>query len=109
MFARHDIAKLVGTAIAVAAVGLTAAGSAAADPTDDAFLRKVSADGVEFANPPEIIQKAEVVCAALSDGSSPARKHPTLDSSALTPREAALFMADAVQAYCPSYADLLSR
>ena len=93
MFARHDIAaKLVGTAIAVAAVGLTAPGSA---------------DGVGFANPPELIDKAEVVCAAFSGGLSPARMHPTLDDSAMTPRQAALFMADAVQAYCPNYADLL--
>jgi uncharacterized protein DUF732 len=109
MFARHDIAKLVGTAIAVAAVGLTAPGSAAADPTDDAFLRNVTADGVNFANPPEVIQKAQMVCAAFSGGLSPARTHPTLDDSAMTQRQAALFMADAVQAYCPRYADLLSR
>jgi hypothetical protein len=109
MFARHDIAKLVGTAIAVAAVGLTAPGSAAADPTDDAFLSKVTADGVNFANPPELIQKARVVCAAFSGGLSPARMHPTLDDSAMTPRQAAVFMADSVQAYCPRYTDLLSR
>src|ERR1700739_1764318 len=109
MSTRHDIAKLVGTVIAVAAVGLTAPASAAADPIDDAFLRKVTADGVNFANPPEVIQKAQVVCAAFSGGLSLATLHPTLDDGAMTQRQAALFMADAVQAYCPRYTDLLSR
>ena len=40
MFARHDIAKLVATTIAVAALGLVTPGSAAADATDEAFLKK---------------------------------------------------------------------
>jgi hypothetical protein len=109
MFARHHIAKLAGTAIAVATVGLAAPGTAAADPTDDAFLRNVTADGVNFANPPEVIQKAQVVCAAYSGGLSLARMYPTLGDSAMTHGQAALFMADAVQAYCPKYTDLLSR
>jgi hypothetical protein len=29
----------------------------------------------------------------------------TLDHSAFSPRQAAIFMADAVQAYCPGYAN----
>ena len=45
-FARHDIAKLVGTAIAVAALGLTIPGSAAADDPYDALLHKIAADGI---------------------------------------------------------------
>ena len=49
MFARHDVPKLFGAAIvAVAALGLVTPGSAAADATDDAFLKKLFDDAVEF-------------------------------------------------------------
>ncbi len=40
MFARHDVPKLFGAAIAVAALGLVTPGSAVADATDDAFFEK---------------------------------------------------------------------
>jgi Protein of unknown function (DUF732) len=109
MFARHDIAKLVGTAIAVAAVGMTAPGSAAADPTDDAFIHRVNADAVSNGNRSDMIQRAQEVCSAFTDGISVARLTTDLDSSAMTPRMIALFMNDAVQSYCPRYSGLLSR
>lgn len=107
MFARQDFAKLVGTATAVAALGLTTPGSAAADATDDAFLRKVLADGVNFGGSPAVIQRARVVCEAFGAGMSPASVHAKIQAaSAFAPRQTAVFMADAVQAYCPGYADL---
>jgi Protein of unknown function (DUF732) len=106
MFARHDIAKLVGTTIAVAALGLATPGSAAADATDEAFLRKLFDDGVNFSQPEIIIQRARTVCEAFVSGKSPANAHELLlNRSAFSPRQAAIFMADAVQAYCPKYAD----
>ena len=106
MFACHDIAKLVGTAIAVAALGLVTPGSAVADATDDAFLKKLLADGVNFSQPELTIQRARTVCEAFASGKSPADVHKlTLNDSAFAPRQAAVFMADAVQAYCPRYSD----
>jgi hypothetical protein len=107
MVVRHDIIKLVGIAIAVAALGLTAPGNAAADANDDAFSRKLFADGVDFASHEFAIKRARVVCEAFGAGMSPAGVHETiLTGSAFSPRQAAVFMADAVQFYCPSYADL---
>ncbi len=106
MFASHDIAKLFGAAIAVAALGLVTPGSAAADATDDAFLKKLFADGVNFSQPEQTIPRARTVCEAFASGKSPANVHElTLDHSAFSPRQAAIFIADAVQAYCPGYAD----
>ena len=106
MFARHDIAKLVGTAIAVAALGLVTPGNAVADATDDAFLTKVFADAVNFSQPEVTIQRARTVCEAFASGKSPASIHELiLNHSAFSPGQAAIFMADAVQAYCPRYAD----
>ena len=106
MLARHHIAKLFGTAIAVAALGLVTPGSAAADATDDAFLKKLFDDAVNFSGPETNIQRARTVCEAFASGKSPANVHElTLNQSAFSPRQAAVFMADAVQAYCPRYAD----
>ena len=111
MFARHDVAKLVGTAVAAAALGLTTAGNIAADSTDDAFLRRLFADGIMFSDQVAVIARAHMVCAEFSAGGSSASVYAAmLDySEAMTPRQTALFMADAVQAYCPRYADLLAN
>ncbi len=105
MFARHDIAKLVGTGIAVAALSLTTPGSAAADATDDAFLHKLFDDAVNFSGAendyPEGPDGLRGIC--LRHVASE-RSRETLNHSAFSPRQAAIFMADAVQAYCPRYA-----
>jgi hypothetical protein len=106
MFARHDVAKLFGAAIAVAALGLVTPGIADADATDDAFLKKLFADAVNFSQPEQDIPRARTVCEAFASGKSPANVHELLlDHSAFSPRQAAIFMADAVQAYCPGYAN----
>ena len=106
MFARHHIGKLLGAVTAVAALSLITPASAAADATDDAFLKKLFADGVNFSQPEQIVKRARMVCEAFASGKSPAEIHElTLNESAFAPRQAAVFMADAVQAYCPGYAD----
>ena len=106
MFARHHIGKVFGAVIAVAALGLVTPGSAVADATDDAFLKKLFEEGVNFSQPDLIIQRARTVCEAFASGMSPANVHElTLDHSAFSSRQAAIFMADAVQAYCPRYAE----
>lgn len=105
MFARYHIAKLFGAAIAVTALGLVTPGSAAADATDDAFLKKLFADGINFSQPEQIMKRARTVCEAFASGKSPANVHElTRNQSAFSPRQTAVFMADAVQAYCPRYA-----
>ena len=106
MSVRHDIAKLVGTAITAAtALSLTIPGTAAADANDDAFFRKLFADGLYFGPQQAIIDRAHIVCQAFSAGTSLA-SIPQL-SEAMNPRQTALFVADAVQFYCPQYAELV--
>jgi len=104
-FARHDVAKLVGTAIAVAAVGLTNPGSVAAEDPYDAFVHKVAADGLGDRGGDILL--GQEVCAAFTGGMSPARVQATMldHDSSRTPRQTALFIADAVQVLCPRYAD----
>jgi len=109
--ARKDIATVVGTAMAVAAMVLTTPDSAAADATDDAFSRKLFADAIDFGPHEVVVKKARIVCDAFGAGMSPAQVHETLlhgsrsvPGSGFSPRQAAIFMADAVQFYCPEYA-----
>jgi hypothetical protein len=111
MFACKEIATVVGTAMAVAALVFIAPGSAAADATDDAFSHKLFADALNFAAQPDQVKRARVVCESFDAGMSPAEVHETILSgsrsrqgSAFSPRQAAIFMADAVQFYCPGYA-----
>jgi Protein of unknown function (DUF732) len=107
MVARHNITKLVGTAIAVAALGVTTPGTAAAYTTTDlAFLHRLFADGVNFGQTDDILQRARSVCDGFGAGDSPAEVHAAvLTNSEFTARQAAVFMADAVQFYCPGYSD----
>ena len=116
MFARKEIAKVVGTAVAVASLVLTAPGSAAADATDDAFSHRLFADAVDFGQQNLAIKRAREVCDGFAAGMSPAEVHETIlngstsgEGSAFSPRQAAVFMADAVQFYCPGYAGLFVR
>jgi hypothetical protein len=109
--ARKDIATVAGTAMAVTAMVLNTPGSAAADATDDAFSHKLFADAVDFAPHEVSVKKARMVCDAFDAGMSPAQVHETLlhgsrslPGSGFSPRQGAIFMADAVQFYCPGYA-----
>ncbi len=105
MFARHDIARLVGATTAIAALSLATPATAAADETDQAFMRKLFVDGVNFATPDRAIKRAREVCDLFGQGLSPAGVHAKiLADSAFSPRQTAVFMADAVQSYCPGYA-----
>lgn len=105
MSARHIITKLVGAAIAVAAVGLGTPGIAAADTHEDlAFLSKLYADAVDFSQADLVIQRARTICDRFAAGDSPVKVHEAvMTKSAFSPRQAAIFMADAVQAYCPQF------
>ena len=106
MVAWHNITKLVGTAIAVAALGVTTPGTAAAYTTADfAFLRKVFADGVNFGEPDDIIQRARWSATRLAPAIADGRSRGVLSNSAFAPRQAAVFMADA-PVLLPRYAEL---
>ena len=108
-FAYHDTAKFLGIAVAVASLGMTFPASAAADATDDAFMHKLFADALDFAPPELAVPRARVVCDAFRANMSPEKVHSKiLNTSAFTATQAAVFMADAVSAYCPSYAGLFT-
>ncbi|UUO03360.1 DUF732 domain-containing protein [Mycolicibacterium novocastrense] len=105
------IIKCVGTAIALVSLGVTIPGHAAADATDDAFSRKLFDDGINFGGRSVRSIGAKETCAHFDAGMSPAEVHDAIlngtlqhEGSAFSPRQTAIFIADAVQFYCPEYA-----
>lgn len=113
MIVHHNICKLIGTAVAAIALSLTAPGHAAADAHDDAFSQKLFDDAINFAGQQLAVKRARETCAAFDAGMSPAEVHEAVmsgtahsEGSAYSPEQAAIFMADAVQFYCPGYANL---
>ncbi|ULE31799.1 DUF732 domain-containing protein [Mycobacterium sp. IDR2000157661] len=112
MIVRRTI-KLVGVATAVVALGINLPGQAAADERDDAFSQKLFDDAINFAGQQLAVKRAAETCAAFDAGMSPAEVHDAVmngtahsEGSAFSPQQAAIFMADAVQFYCPGYANL---
>jgi Protein of unknown function (DUF732) len=104
MFTCNHISGLVGTAILLAAVGLAA--PAAADDTVDAFIFKLADDGVDFSSTNDVLTRAYQVCGQFAEGMSPDGINAAMvETSNFTARQSALFMADAVQAFCPRYAN----
>lgn len=109
-FASHHVAGLLGVATTVAALGLAAPGTASADATDDAFMHKLFADGINFAVPEQAVPRAQKVCELFGKGMSPASVHAKIMAdSAFSSRQTGIFMADAVQSYCPAYAGQFIR
>ena len=113
MIVHQNVAKSVGIATAVITLGLAVPGLAAADAHDDAFSHKLFADGINFAGQDLAVKRARETCEAFDAGMSPAEVHDVImsgtaysEGSAFSPRQAAIFMADAVQFYCPGYASL---
>jgi hypothetical protein len=110
MLARFEITKLVGAAAAVTALALALPSTAVADTADDAFMYKLFADGVAFAPKEKAITRARVVCGLFDGGaSSQSVLARVVADSAFSSRQAAIFMADAVQYYCPNHAGLFMR
>ena len=111
MFARHDITKLVSVAIAIAALGLATPGAAAADDaTDNAFMYRLFAEGIDFAPKAKAVERAQSICEFFGQGMSSAEVYQKIfQGSAFSQRQTAMFMAEAVQTYCPQYADQFIR
>jgi Protein of unknown function (DUF732) len=110
-FARRDVTKLAGVAVATAALALAAPGTAAADEaTDNAFMSKLFAQGIDFAPKAKAVERAQSVCEFFGEGVSSAEVYVKIfQGSAFSERQTAIFMADAVSTYCPQYANQFIR
>jgi hypothetical protein len=106
------ITTVATTAIGAAAIGLAAfagAGTAAASTPDDTFLAQMKGLGVTFNSPQEAVREGHVVCTKLAAGKTGLDVfHEVLSQTHLTARQAAHFVIDATDAYCPELAGQLT-
>jgi len=98
------ITAAVTTAIGAAAVGLAVAtaGAAGASTTDDSFIDQMTSVGITFTSPQEAVKEGHQVCRELASGKTGTDvASEVLSQTDLTTKQAAYFVVDATQAYCP--------
>jgi hypothetical protein len=114
MFLNHRfvVASAFGLVVGGAALGVTAlatSGTAEASTTDDAFIAQMKAMGVTFSSPQIAVKDAHQVCKELAAGESGTDVAAQVVSQTdLSPKQAAFFVVDATNAYCPQYAPELA-
>lgn len=105
------ITAAVTTALGAAAAGLAlaTAGAAGASTTDDAFITEMRGLGVTFTSPQEAIKEGHQVCRELAAGKTGTDvATEVLSQTNLTSKQAAYFVVDAAQAYCPQLSSRLT-
>ena len=111
MFTNHRITTLAATAILTTGLGLGAfvsAATAAAAPVDDQFVSDISSAGIPYDSPAAAITSAHSVCDSLSAGQSLMELGRQIhNTTPWTPKQAAVFVVDSVNAYCPENHDKL--
>ena len=104
MFA-HRITTIAATAIGAAAVGLAVfagAGTAAAITPDEAFITQMKSLGVTFDSPQEGVREGHQVCKELAAGKTGTDvAKEILTQTDLTTKQAASFVVNATNVYCP--------
>ena len=105
------ITAAVTTAIGAAAVGLAVAtaGAAGASTVDDAFITEMRGLGVTFTSPQEAVKEGHQVCRELAAGKTGTDvATEVLSQTNLTTKQAAYFVVDATEAYCPQLSSQLT-
>lgn len=103
-------ALAAGFVPAVVLLGLvTAAPTAHADATDDAFIAALRNHGIEHESAKSAIAAGHLVCHQLDMGKTQEQiATDVMNSSGIDGDDAGFFVAIAERAYCPQYADVPS-
>ena len=111
MFTNHRITTFATAAILTTGMGLGAlvsAATAAAAPADDKFVSEISSAGIPYDSPAAAITSAHSVCDTLSAGQSLMELGRQIhNTTPWTPKQAATFVVDSVNTYCPENHDKL--
>jgi hypothetical protein len=104
------ITAAVTTAVGAAAgLALATAGAAGASTADDAFITEMRGLGVTFTSPQEAIKQGHQVCRELAAGKTGTDvATEVLSQTNLTSKQAAYFVVDAAEAYCPQLSSRLT-
>jgi uncharacterized protein DUF732 len=105
----NRIANFATTALAAGAFGLAAfAGTPTAwgSSIDDQFLTNIDAEGITFDSAKAAVQDGHLVCSYLAGGKTGAGiGGDIMDNTDLTAHQAAVFVVEAANAYCPGFLD----
>jgi uncharacterized protein DUF732 len=105
------ITTVITTAIGGAGIGLAlaTAGAAGASTADDTFITEMRGLGVTFTSPQEAIKEGHQVCRELAAGKTGTDvASEVLSQTNLTTKQAAYFVVDAAQVYCPQLSTQLT-
>lgn len=96
-------------ALSIGAFATAATASALTNSADEAFLTNIGADGISFTSAKEAVGDANYVCDSLAHGETGASiGSEILSNTDLSTRQAAAFLVDSVNAYCPKYSGRLT-
>lgn len=102
-------AKLATTAVAAAALalaGLAGAATASANGVDDEFLSNIAAADITWGSERAVIKQAHLVCQFFDEGATAVDvAEEILAGTDLNTEQTAVFMVEAVSAYCPEHLD----
>jgi hypothetical protein len=108
----HRVSAVLTSAIGAAAIGVTAlatSASAVASTADDTFIAQMKAVGVTFDSPQAAVKTGHQVCKDLAAGQSGTEiAREILSQTDLTTKQAAAFVVNATNIYCPQYASQLA-
>ncbi|WP_304112842.1 DUF732 domain-containing protein [Mycolicibacterium bacteremicum] len=99
--------QLTGLALAAGTIGLCTSGAAGAvtSAADSAFLADLRAEGIGYESAGEVIANAYQVCSELdSDVSATDIGLDIMDYTGVNARQAAAFIVNSVDYYCPEHA-----
>ncbi|MGW0159211.1 DUF732 domain-containing protein [Mycobacterium sp. NPDC003323] len=99
--------QLTGLALAAGTIGLCTSGVAGAvtSAADSAFLADLRAEGIGYESAGEVIANAYQVCSELDSGLSATDIGlDIIDYTGVNARQAAAFIVNSVDYYCPEHA-----
>jgi Protein of unknown function (DUF732) len=105
----HRLTTIATVAIGTAVIGLgsvATASLAAASSADDTFITKMKAQGITFTSPENAVQAGQLVCAELATGRNETDVAVEVrNQTLLSAQQAAYFVVEAANVYCPRAAD----
>ncbi|MGN7782419.1 DUF732 domain-containing protein [Mycolicibacterium sp. 22603] len=108
MHSTTRLLQLTGTALVTGMIGLLSAAPASAltSAADSAFLSDLRAEGIGYESAGEVIGNAYQVCRELDSGiSATAIGLEIMDYTGVNARQAAAFLVNSVDYYCPQHAE----
>lgn len=108
MYSTTRLLQLTGTVLVTGAIAVLVAAPASAvtSAADSAFLSDLRAEGIGYESAGDVIANAYQVCSELDSGiSATAIGLEIMDHTGINARQAAAFLVNSIDYYCPQHAE----